>query len=364
MALKCSLVVLVWVGWLLEAPLVQADCAERFCVGVIIPLSRYGEYGTAVRNGIMIAQESRPQLAKSIEFRFEDSAFNTKATLAGFKRLAELDHVRVIYVLGGPMSEAVAPLADRYQLPTLNSSNEPSTAMTHPFVIRFANPGLDLARRLALEVQKRGFKRIAVLITENPYMNSLLEGLVGLADKSVTVKVVHRGSGETMDFKSEIARIKSGGFDSVGVLLHPGQIRQFFRQLHDQRVSIVAFGTDALESETEVTAAGSAVEGTFFINHGVSEAFREAYRRRFGTDDLIAFAGWGHDLVVVLGELFNTSSATLSSQEVRKALEQERTYSGVTGQVRFIRTAAGDRYFQFPLKVRVVRGGKVVSAGE
>ncbi len=349
------------------------SCDKTTCIGVILPLSVHGEFGTAVMNGIRIATESAKAGAKDVTFIFEDSAFDSKRAIAAFTKLAN-QGVQVVYVLGGPMSEAVAPLASRAKVVTLVSSNDASIAIGNPGVLRFANPAQEFGLAIREELLTRGLFRVALVVTENPYMNSILAALQTGADSRFSFVELHRGGGDMADFRSVVSRLKRMRPDVVGVMLHPGQISQFYRQLAQQQVSVASFGADALESKREVASSGPAIRGAFYVNHDVDSFFRAEYIKRYGSDDLIAFAAWGHDLVVILRVALGnsilrsarTSSNILTSPDhimslrastfvqAQRALEQERAYEGITGKVQFIRTSDGDRYFRFPLKVKTV----------
>ena len=344
-------------------PQASGECSDRFCIGIILPLSHFAEYGLAVKNGIELAKSTGSIKFKGLEFKFEDSAFDAKRTIASFKKLAEIDKANLIYVLGGPMSEVVAPIADRYRLPTLVSSNDPTTAIRHSYVIRFANPAKDYGERLAKEVLARSFKHTAVLITENQYLNSLLEALQKSAKDIGNIKVVHRGTGEMADFRSAITRIKVEKFDSIAVFLYPGQISQFYRQLREQQLSLPTFGSDAFESNSEITASGSGIEGAFFANNGVTENFRTLYIKHIGNDFQLAFAALGFDLATFLSEQFENSDKHLSPEETLRKLSQPSEFDGISGRIQVVRDVSGDKYFRFPVRIRKVLNGKVITVG-
>lgn len=331
-----------------------AECAESRCVGLILPLSVHGEFGVAVRNGITLAQEHGSIGSRSISFLTEDSAFDSTRAIASLTKLVTVDGVKVVYILGGPLSDAVAPLADRLKVVTIVSSNEPALPIRYRHIIRFANPARDFGSALRRELEDRKLFRVGLVITENPYMNSLLEALRAEADQRFSFTELHRAGGDTMDFRSIVSRVRLGNFDVLGVLVHPGQIRLLYRQLAEQRVAISSFGVDALESESEVRESGEAIKGAFFVNHPVSDDFRGQYAKRFGNDNLIAFAAWGYDLALVLQEALRSISPSATTEQVLAALEQEREYQGGSGTLRFVRTSEGDRYFSFPLTVKEV----------
>ena len=341
----------------------NAECTGRFCIGVILPLSRFTEYGVAMKNGIELARSKGEAKIKNLAFEYEDSAFDTKMALSAFRKLVEIDKVNLVYVLGGPMSEAVAPVADRLRIPTLTSSTDPVTAIAHPYIIRFANPAKDHGDRLAAELMARNLRHIAVLITENQYLNSLLEAIQRSTVGPSKVEVIHRGAGDSMDFKSAIAQIKGGKFDAIGVFLYPGQISQFYKQVRQQQLSLPTFGSDAFESNAEIAASGSAIEGAFFANNGVSEEFRGAYSKKYGNDHQISFAGLGFDLAMFLAEQFGETNSLLGPEGVIKTLMKRSDFDGISGRVQVVKDTNGDRFFRFPVRIRKVADGKIVTVG-
>jgi ABC-type branched-subunit amino acid transport system substrate-binding protein len=332
-----------------------AECKDRICVGVVLPLSVYGEFGTAIMNGIALAEEDTPGLSASIPFRVEDSAFSTVRAVSALNKLAKVDRVKVAYVLGGPLSDAVAPLADRLGVVTLVSSNEPALAIRHRHVIRFANPASDFGIALYKELVARQLFRVGLVMTENPYMDSIVAALKSAADGRFVFHELHRAGGDSMDFRSVVTRLKQGGFDVLGVMVHPGQISRLYRQLAEQRVMIQSFGVDALESASEIEDSGPSIKGAFFVNHQVSSDFHQRYLRKYGNETLIAFASWGYDLAVILRQALREIPPSASSAEILRALKQDRIYDGSSGKVRFMSTEEGDSHFSFPLVVKTVR---------
>lgn len=114
------------VAWVLIAFVVvqaPAALAEPFRAGVIVPLSGpVAEYGTAISNGIALAQETRPEVFSKCEFTVEDSAYKTTQALSALQKLQTTNKVNLVYVFGGPMGEALAPLAESKRMPLIIES--------------------------------------------------------------------------------------------------------------------------------------------------------------------------------------------------------------------------------------------------
>jgi ABC-type branched-subunit amino acid transport system substrate-binding protein len=111
--------------------------AEPVRVGVSAPLSGVlAEYGTAVRNGITLAQSSDPTVNKHLKIVFEDSQWDPKTAVSAYHALVNNHKAQVIYNWGNPTSEAVIPIAERAGTPLIAMSSDPKVAKDKRWGIR------------------------------------------------------------------------------------------------------------------------------------------------------------------------------------------------------------------------------------
>jgi len=232
-------------------------------VGLILPFSGpVAEYGVAFRNGIELAGRDHPELFDGIEWIYEDSKYESALAVSAYRKLNSADKVNLTYVFGGPMSEALAPLAESERRPLLVSINEPKVAKGRKFVIRFSNPADDYGKLLVEWFRSRGIKRAAVVKVENQYINCMLDGLTRALPADLKVEVISAFQPGEMDFRSVVSRLKNNSSDAVGVYLLPGQISAFYKQAAQQSLKSSFFGADFLESISEISQSGEAIEGT------------------------------------------------------------------------------------------------------
>jgi ABC-type branched-subunit amino acid transport system substrate-binding protein len=147
----------------------QAVSAEPFRAGVIVPLSGpLAEYGAAISNGIILAQETAGTVSKC-EFIVEDSAYKTTQALSALHKLQTANKVDLVYVFGGPMGEALAPVAESKRMPLIIDHIDGSAVAGKKFSVRYANSKRELGRTLVASLEKRQVRRVAIVAVDNQY---------------------------------------------------------------------------------------------------------------------------------------------------------------------------------------------------
>jgi ABC-type branched-subunit amino acid transport system substrate-binding protein len=333
-----------------------------FKFGISAPLSGVlAEYGTAVRNGIALAQEDRAADFRGVELIFEDSQWDPKQAVSVFKLLHEIRKVDLIYSWGNPTSAAIAPIAQRLKVATVAMSSDPQITRNGRYLIRTLRSGEELGQLVAKNFQSRGLKRIGVVVAENSYVQGLYNGFMSEMKRSgATVDLLGRFDPSMQDFKSIVSRIKTGSYDGIGVLLITGQVSSFFRQLQAQAVSLPSFGADFLGSKTEIEAAGSAINGAVFPDLGVTSAFRKRYLQTYGNDIQIAFAANAYDVASLVASTFaNSPSGALSSEEVLEKMRKQPSLIGAHGSFVFQEDETNGPAFVSQLVLRKVVDGEI-----
>ncbi len=340
---------------------VHASCRDQFCVGMVLPLTGpVGEYGTAIRNGISMAEEEFPERFKGIRFIYEDSEYKPAKSVSSFKKVVEVDHASLVYTFGGSVSEVVAPIGQQLKVATLISSIDPTAKLGKSYVLRFDNPTVDFGKILAAELRRRSARRIGIVLTENHYLNALVRGLRESLDSSQAIEVLDTFTPDDLDFKSTVTTLRNNTPDALGIFLLPGQVAQFYKELQIQRVKLPTFGSDVFDSVSEIKAAQGGMDGAFLAHHVVSDSFRDSYVRKFGNDYQMACAGQGYDLANLLATLFGNQGNTFTSEQILSRLRTSGVTQGVTGQFEFVRSTDGDEYFKFPVKLKLIKGDEIL----
>lgn len=336
--------------------IVNAEIPAPLKVGISIPLSGdLTEYGVAVKNGIELAQLDDGAGYKQVEFIFEDNRYDAKESVTIFNKFLEQHNVSLIYNWGEHPLHAVAPLAERRKIPLLAMSFDASPSIGKRYVIRTANHSAQFAKVLIDYLSLNGHKKIAMLKAEDPFFNSMIQGLRAHLrdDQSLEELFVFQQSDN--DFKSPISRLKSLKYDIIGIYLFPGQVSTFYRQAFQNGYLPPSFGTDIFESTTEIAQSQGHMEGAVYPNMEATPEFLKSYITRYGNDIQTAYAYNGYVVANVIRDLSNKVSITKTGG-ILDSLEELTSNDKERYPFRFKNNKDGGKYWEFPIVIKKITG--------
>ena len=337
------------------APLRCVAEPAKVKIGIIAPLSgTFSEYGAAVRNAVDLARSDQPKLFNSTELILEDSQSDSKAAVGAFEKLASTG-VDAVVIWGTTPTEAVAPVAERRQIPLIAMSISPSVSKDRKFVIRSIGPAEKLIEPLAKYIIDKGYHQISLLKTEWSYTEEIANALKSRLQKDVRFKQYDFQRDEK-DFRSNIAKLSQEKTEALGVLLGTGQISTFFKQLEQSRQSFEMFGTGMFASEKEIADSGSKIQGAIFPDLAVCDTFSEKYTARFNVDAHLAYAVNIYDITLLLGEVV-TSLNDMSKSKFFDEIKKTKTHKGICGNFQFIEEGTSG-YFDYPVALYRVKNNK------
>ena len=113
---------------------------QRLKVGVVVPLSGpLAFFGQDYVRTFELYTEDHPELAQSVEYVFEDSAYDSKKAISAFNKLLDVDKVDVIFSFGGPMLSVLAPIAESRKVPFFATESEKSDCENRQYCTLFRN---------------------------------------------------------------------------------------------------------------------------------------------------------------------------------------------------------------------------------
>ncbi|RIL04431.1 MAG: hypothetical protein DCC75_12645 [Proteobacteria bacterium] len=293
---------------------------DRFKIGVSIPLSgSLAEYGQAAQNGMLLAEEEHPEKFVAIEFLFDDNRYDSKLAVGAFNRLVDLEKIDLLYMWGVEPVLAVVPLAKKKKVPVIALTQDPSVAVDNPYVIRFLNPAEEFSKKTLEYLRTKNVKHIGILKAEMTFCNLMVEGLRRNLAEGESIEIIESVLPSELDFKAIVTRLRSMSFDILGLYLVPNQVRSYYRQAQEQKLSMPIFGTTNFESRELIDDLGAAMNGSIFVHSSVSEDFRRRYTARFKNDAEIAYAANGYDFASLTAELFGKDPAHLGAEGILKA---------------------------------------------
>ncbi len=329
-------------------------------IGVIAPLTGpLAEYGEAFRNGILLAAKEHG--GSNVEFVFEDSGYDPKRAIAAYNKLTSVDGVQAVMDWGSPTSDAIAPVAEkRSDVAFMAFTPVTTVAAGGTQTIRMFERPETFAAKTWEHLRARGVKSVAVIKVENQYINSLYTELERQAITGERVDMVEEVAtfGEK-DFRTSIAKIKKAAtkYDAVGVYLGSGQIGQFYKQLDEQDVELVTFGTDFFESQSDIDDAGAAIDGAVYAHYDVPQSFKDVYLAEFGNLSQVAYAGNAYDMAT----LFLNTDSLSDSASILSAIQNTNDFKGVMGTYSYKTNADGDKYLSIPVHIKEIRAGAITT---
>lgn len=339
---------------LLAVPLPAFSEPEKYRIAAILPLSgQVASLGTYVRKGIELAIESLPSSERaSFEVVFEDDQFEPAKTIGAYRRLMATQRVDAVLVVGSPPANALGPITekDRTLLFAIGAS-DPSIAVgkTYSF-IHWVVPSV-LAKKLANEMVKRNFQRVAFVVGQ-------VTGAVVAADAAVDAlnvrgeaeRVVYRQEyvKDTMDYRSALAKIRKQRADAVVAVLFPGALASFAKQLREMGMQAELIGIETFEDEAEVKASNGALVGAWFVSAAENRSdFVETYKRKYKEHPGWA-AGNGYDSLKLI--YLALKDVGPNNDLIANFLRAIKDYPGATGTY----SASGDNRFTLPATLKRV----------
>lgn len=343
---------------------VTSASAEPLKVGAVLPLSGVSsDYGTSIVNSIQLAIEDHPELFKSIKFITEDAGYDSAKAVTAFNKLVDSDRVDLIYTWGVNFCKAVSPLAERRKIPSIGQCIDPGSSRGRDFFVRFMNKSDEYLDLQAEYLLTRSLKKLAIVLTENPYQEEMLGALKRHLRPGQSVEVIQSYLPSSTDLRDGVLKLRSGSFDAVGVFLSPGQISNFFRLLREQRVDMPAFGTNFFESQSEVDAANGAMNGAVFVNNSYSAEYFDRYEARFGKATQPGFGALAYEFAMFVARTVRVpESSKLSGIAILDSLRRLTSWTPgyAAGPYRFVQSEDAGGYVEFPLTIRRICAGRMV----
>lgn len=340
---------------LFSAASVFADKPYR--IGAVLPLTGDSALGgQACSNGLDLAvRELTKADASSITLKVEDNAGSASQTVTAYQKLHATSGLDAVVVWEDAAALALAPLTERQGQVLIATSGDRAiiAGRKHAFLYWL---GLDTeVERIVAESKRRGYKRLARVITQHPGPIFMRAELDRIGSSQFTVAFDEEVPVDARDFRPILLKLKQREqVDAIVSFVWFGQIGLFAKQARALGITAPIIGTDAFEDENELKSAEGALEGAWFpqIADPLPE-FKQKYESAFPGASIYS-AGNCHDIAMLIAE------ALTRGEKVSDFLNTVKDFPGALGPV----SASGDHRFVFPSIIREVRAGKFVTAGQ
>jgi branched-chain amino acid transport system substrate-binding protein len=304
-------------------------------------------FGTSTRDGIELAikQINDAGGIKGKKLRtivLDDQGKPEEAATAVTKLITQDKVTAILGEVASSRSLAMAPIAQQNRVPMITpSSTNPRVTQVGDYIFRvcFIDPfqGAVMAKFAAntLKVKKAAILRDI----KNDYSVGLANFFTETFKKMGGEIVLDQSySAGDVDFKSQLTSIKGKNPEVIFVPGYYTEVGLIARQARELGLKAPLLGGDGWDSSKLQEIGGDALNGSFFSNHyspddttPAVQKFIADYKSMFGAvpDGLAAM---GYDAAMVLADAMKRS-ASLSNEDIRKALAETKDYPGVTGKI-------------------------------
>jgi len=316
-------------------------------IGAILPLT--GEIalqGEDAKRGLELALSSRNMfggiMGRKIKIIFEDDGMTPASGVAAFKKLVDLDKVKV--VLGGMTSSvalAIAPIANEQKVILFSpTASHPKLTTQNGYVFR--NWPSDIYE--ASEISKFAFdvlklKKYAVIFVNNDNGFALSE-IFDKRIKELGGNVILSQSYESgaSDFRTILSKAKKLNPDSIYLPGNYEDIAKILVQSKELGLNTQFLATSAIENPRLLEIARNAAEGLIYTKTYVDfhshdyVKFVDNFKKMFREEPGIA-AAQSYDAINIIVDAIE--KAGYDGEKIKNELYKIKDFPGVTGKTSF-----------------------------
>jgi branched-chain amino acid transport system substrate-binding protein len=335
---------------LLLADDVPSKQGSKVHVGVILPLSGAAAgIGQAIQNGFQLGLEKvDPSSRARLVVTFEDDRLAAKESVLAFESLRGRGKVDILINASSGTANALAPLAEKVQVPFIAIAGDPAVSHGRRFVFNlWITPEAESAV-LAGEALKRGYKRIARVTALQEGMLAIKKTFDQQIDGRIQVALDQDFPPDSSDFRGYLTKLRNTPqVDALLIALMPGQCGIFAKQARQMGFKGELFGVEMFEDKAEVQASEGALVGQWYVNaDDATQDFSALYRSRFPQASVMAAAN-GYDAALLVGSALSQGYEPSTFDQYLATLKD---FKGALGTY----SATGDQLFSLPVAVKVV----------
>ncbi len=340
--LKCFLVLSLFAS--------QTLYAESYKLGAILSLTgETANIGEACKNGIDMAVESLDaDMKSSISVLYEDDELKTKNTISAFNKLATRDNIDAVLTFSSGTSKAIAPLADRRQIPLIAIASDPAVVKGSEYAFNLWVTPEEQVKHIFEEAKRRGYKKIARILATHDGTLAIRDAFDSMNNGQLEIVLDEEYPYEMKDFRPFITKLKAtNGLDAVFVELFFGQTGLFAKQMRDLGADLPMFNIESFEDTKELEISDGALSGHWYVQaDDPGEVFLKEYKEKY-PDAMSYTAGNCHDALLLFAEAVKQKKIKAGMKDYFASV---KNFKGAMGTF----SATGDNRFSLPATIKVV----------
>lgn len=300
-------------------------------VGVIAPLSGNQAFlGQDFKEGVELKTRSNMSLI------FEDSQGDVAKAVSAYNRL-KMEGVDVV-VLAGLGDEAIIPLADKDNIPTiLTVSSTGGLPAKSKYVFRyFTNADGDAPVMVKYIADNLDVKKIAVLNVQDNFGISYKDVFSQEAKKrGIEITKTEQFSYTDFDYKTQLVKLANTKPDMIYIVGLDYQIIQILKQAKELGINVKFASVGTIATSYAIGQANGLLEGiytTAFCTDGSPEGFQQEFKAKYNKNGGF-FAELGSDIMNFIEISSNNQSTEFSADKFVRELTSLKNYRANTGTV-------------------------------
>ncbi len=331
-------------------------------LGVIVPLTGpLGFFGQEYVKAFELAKQDHPEIDQLLEIEWEDSAYDTKLAVAAFNKLVSVRRTDVVLAFGGPMLNALAPIAEDRKVPFFATESEKSDCQGRVYCSLFRNEEDEWGQAFWHVLRKNNKKNLGIVKNENQFMNTFVNAIVRTKRDDESVNILINVPPETTDLRTNVLAMRSKQVDALGIYMLPGSHHGFLSALRSiNKTYPMILGVEQLLFKEMNKGFERIVNNALVVAPASTEEYREKFFSRYGHSAGFYYTPAFYDFVVLLKDVMR-SNKTLRGADLVKAMHFDGRRAGASGSYSVKVSKDGVYSYSFPIGVyRVLDTGVAV----
>jgi branched-chain amino acid transport system substrate-binding protein len=305
--------------------------------------------GTQARDGATLAVEQINAAGGVLGSKLSLVAMDDEASAPEAMTVVQklLDQEKVVALLSGSYStptKTVAPVVQAAKTPmVVEYATNADITKGGNYIFRTIYSGTTQGAAVAdYAIQDKGYKKFAVLYTNNDYGVENGQAFSDEVTKLGGEVVISRNYVDgTKDFNAILTAVKDKSPDAIYVGSYYNEAAQICSQAKQLGLTAQVLGDDGFDSPKLVELAGTAAEGVVFSSpfsrddpRKLVQDFISSYTTRFSKDpDMLSAQAF--DSAMVLADAMKRANSVTDKDAIRQALSETKDFAGVTGAISF-----------------------------
>ena len=352
-----------------------AGAADSVKIGLMAPLTgSWASEGQEMKQIVeLLAEEVNAKggvLGKQVELITEDDGGDPKTAALAAQKLSTQGVVAVIGTYGSSVTEASQTIYDENQIIQI-ANGSTAVRLTEKglqYFFRTSTRDDEQGRVAAQTVEKKGWKKVAILHDNTTYAKGLADEAKALLEGKVEIVFYDALTPGERDYTAILTKLKAAGPDGIFFTGYYPEAGLLLKQKKEMGWDAPFLGGDATNNPDLLKIAGDTAEGYLFLSPPVpqdlpsdeAKAFLSAYSAKYnGVPGSIwaVLSGDGFRVAVAAIE----ATGGMEADKLAEYLHSGKEFVGLTGTLSF--NEKGDRVGEL-YKVYSVTGGKFVLQAE